>query len=283
MTTKLRNLVKREIIASWVTVLHPQAIHSKHSFLWLKTNPREKGFLDILQKHQTNARLLSVVGITGEFSLLAHFQFQNDSDYLATIESLDTQFSLVSPDRYRWQEVIAIHKWDGFGVEAPTLEAVPKGLNDLLEHLRIPDKGVRPKSLLELVDETDVAHSTLHRSLRSLSERGIILGFSVELNHLLRPQVKLILQLRVHLRGLSETIGGISENLLVKSIFRTGEEFNLQLEVYTSSIKSYNEFLRELYIQNPHILDSRTILILNDEITPTPYIFPIQLPPQLER
>jgi hypothetical protein len=79
----------------------------------------------------------------------------------------------------------------------------------------------------------------------------------------------------VHPKGLEETLAGLIENFAINSIYRTAEEFNVVLEVYANSINEFDEFLKLLYRENEFIIDTHSIIVLNDQIKPVPFIFPL--------
>ena len=258
MITRIKNLIQQGWILNWSVIFHPSVLFRKHSFLWLKTNPRETGFLKIFQKYQQQNALVSIEGLAGEYSLVAHFQFKNDIEFLNILETLDTLFSEEHlPDRYRWQEIVSIHKWQGFAVpQLVEKESLSAAQHELRKVLARTYTSPYPPNYTEISTYLQKSQSTVYRMLAQLQKKNFILGYSIEIAQNLRPAFKILVQLKIHPRGLQSAIDDLLTNPSVAAIYRTAEEFNLQLEMYANSIYDYDQLLKECYLTMPAILDS---------------------------
>ena len=277
MVPRIKKLMEQGWLLNWRVVFHPLTFFKKHSFLWLKTNPRETGYVDIFHKYHYQRTFISLEGLAGEYSLVAHFQFKNDSEFLNILEALDRLFSEKHlPDRYRWQEIVSIHKWQGFSVpQLAQIEPLSPAQHELMHALMHVYTGLRPPNYSDIATYLKKSQSTVYRMLAQLQKKGFLLGYSIETAPVLRPVFKIFVQLKIHPRGLQSAIDIFLDNHAVAAIYRTAEEFNLQLEVYTASVSDFDQLLKEFYLIIPSILDSRSIIILNDEIPPNPYLFPL--------
>ena len=104
--------------------------------------------------------------------------------------------------------------------------------------------------------------------MQRLEERDAIVGYTVDIDFSQYGlPVKFFLQVRSKPGTVAETAHAMGGKDEVWDLHRTSEDYSLFATVRTSDINGYNQFLRELYLDE-NILDTQSQLTLEEWFIP---------------
>ena len=264
---RIDDLYDKGIITGWLPVVHPLTYRVK-KFVWLflKTNPKNTQDLDYL--NSLEGQLLSLDGIAGIFSLLALIQFTNDNDFNSFLAKIEEAFQVHDPvrelQRYQHLEIIAFYKFNGFPIEKDINEPSEAEIRIIQSLFEVGVHTKRPPTIEEIADVSKMSTSSVQKILKSLERSSTILGYSLRLNQIIKPAIKMIVQFKIHPRSIAEIISILKEDPHTSFLAKTQSDYSLLAIVYLDSIQNYNEWLKELYL-NEDLLDTLTTVVLKDE------------------
>ncbi len=265
----IRGFAKYGVIRSYITVVDPAKVSSERStLLFIKSNPREHEVsLDLLQM----PGLESLDGITGDYSLLAHFRNLPSVGFEDFLDTIDNVIAKTSEGKYKMAQVLTTYKSHSIKMKKTETDDKPLSKRDL-ELLSVISKQhpsvdhPLPLSQEEIGNEmkSRVSQSAVSKAMQRLEIRGVIAGYSAAIDYtLIGLPLKFFLQIRVKPGTVAETAHRIAEMNEVWDLSRTSEDFSLFTTVRAPNVDSYNHFVRSLY-EDENILDTQTHLSMEE-------------------
>ena len=261
-------LVEKSIITGWVPVFHPfTGEYKKLVWFFVRTNPRDPQDLEFLKS--LGGQLLSLDGIAGPYSLSALIQFTTDQEFNNSLAYIDSRFSKLNPVyqniRYQWLEIIAFYKYNGFAISNDEIPSNQQANNLKKALLTAGIRKHRPPTIEDLAKDLCIANSTVQKQLKQLEDTQTILGYSILINSVYQPQIKVIIQFHIHPSNYSEVIQTLRDDPHISILCKIQKEsFNLLAVVYMQSIQDLNIWITDLYAFNG-ILDTLTTIVLKNE------------------
>jgi Lrp/AsnC family leucine-responsive transcriptional regulator len=261
--------VKYGVINTYLTVFDPSRISSERStLLFIKSNPREHQVsLDLLEM----SGLESLDGITGDYSLLAHFRNLPSIDFETFLDRIDSTIAKTSEGKYKMAQVLTTYKSHGLPMKKVKRDSKPLSKRDhellsVISRQRPHEDHPYPLSQEEIGKKMNppMTQSAVSKAMQRLEMRGAIVGYAAIVNYsLIGLPLKFFLQIRIKPGTISETAQQLARRNEVWDLHRTSEDFSLFTTVRTSDVDSYNQFVRELY-DNENVIDTQTQLSMEE-------------------
>ena len=261
-------LVENNVLTGWIPVFHPfSGDYKKLVWFFVRTNPRDPKDLKFLQSLED--QLITLDGIAGPYSLSALIQFTSDQQFNKSQSYFDSRFSTPNPIyqniRYQWLEIIAFYKYKGFVIDS---ENASTPLDQEFQKLLVTTgrHKPRPPTIEELSNSLGIASSTIQKQLKHLEETQTVLGYSITINPVYQPQIKVLLQLNIHPGSYSEVVSYLKEDPRISLLCKIQREsFNLLAVLFAPSVQDLNSWITNLYNEKG-ILDTLTTFILKNEL-----------------
>ena len=265
----LRGFAKYQVIRSYTTVVDPSKVYSERStLLFIKSNPRE---------HEVSLDLLSIPGlesldgITGDYSLLAHFRNLPSVGFEDFLDTIDGVIAKTSEGKYKMVQVLTTYKAQRHPMRSHAQDDKPLSARDL-ELLSVISRQIPsvdypfPLSQEQIGKKMKppMTQSAVSKAMQRLEIRGVIVGYSADIDYtIIGLPLKFFLQLRVKPGTVAETAQRMIEMNEVWDLHRTSEDFSLFSTIRTSNVESYNQFVRSLY-DDENIIDTQTQLSMEE-------------------
>jgi DNA-binding Lrp family transcriptional regulator len=265
-STLKRNIVflkKKQLIKSWTFVLNPTILaKNKIIFFFLKTNPNEPEIVSKLLNNYTNTKLSSLVGITGNYSLIGQFHYPDPSSFLDSLEEL---YSLVGESgfqKYLLIEAIETKKYQGFQCEEIKKPLRPDELEKLHKVIDLNNQSEFPLSSYQIAKQLNVSQPVISRMLKRWKNEHIILGYSYQTDYWKNHYIHSYIQIKTALGRYKEIIEYCLLNNRVLDVFRTNSEYSILIRARFTSLRDLNKFLKDLYL-NTKLEDTISSVVLD--------------------
>ncbi len=269
MSKTLRGFAKYHVIRSYTTVVDPSKVYSERStLLFIKSNPREHEVsLDILNM----PGLETLDGITGDYSLLAHFRNLPSVGFEDFLDDIDAVIAKTSEGKYKMVQVLTTYKAQGHPMKKADIDDKPLSARDL-ELLSVITRQ-RPtidypfplsqEQIGKRMKES-MTQSAVSKAMQRLEMRGVIVGYSADIDYtIIGLPLKFFLQIRVKPGTVAETAQRMVTMNEVWDLHRTSEDYSLFSTIRISNVESYNHFVRALY-DDKNIIDTQTQLSMEE-------------------
>jgi len=270
----IKRLVKHGIIRAYVTVLDPAQVYAeRNTILVIKTNPRELG---VSQALLGMSELESLDGISGEHSLLGLFRFRGSGAFQDFLDRIDDAVSKSGSGEYQLVQVLATYKTHGFRIEKHSERRrmiSPKDWELLSVLSRQQPDEMKPlpytQGEIGIRMNPPLSQPAVSKAMKRLEERNAIVGYTVEpdFNAYGLP-IKFFLKIKTSPGKIAESANHISEFKEVWDLHRTGTDFSLFATIRTRSVDDYNTFIRELYKKVKHVIDTQSLISLEEWFVP---------------
>jgi len=269
----VKGLVKSGVIRGYTTIIDPAQVPSaRGTILFMKSNPRERNVSESLMQLE---ELESLDGIAGDFSLIGHFRYDNQGALEDLLDQIDAVAASSRTSKFNVVQVLTTYKKNRFRIIPTESSHAPLSKKEL-DLLRII---YRQKPTLEnpypLTQDKigelmnpPLSQPAVSRTIDKLNMRRAIVGYSIDLDYgLIGLPVKFFIRIKVAPGTAGEVAHKLAEHEEVWDLHRTSEDFSLLATVRSSSIDSYNEFLKKMY-ENEAILDTQSYVSLEEWFMP---------------
>jgi DNA-binding Lrp family transcriptional regulator len=259
---QILKLCRDGTIKSWQVVLHPLSFQERIFFLLLKTNPNEPSVVnDLLNNYDQNS-LSTLEGITGEFSLICRFHFNDTTEFL---DSLDHIYELIGEtgfQKYQMLEVIKVHKEAGMPVPQIRETLRPREQEKLLAIRKLVERSEIPLSTYQLANKLEESQPAVYRRLKKWKDDNVILGYSINTSYWQEKYIHTYIHVKAPLGKYRSIIDFCNKTKHVIQAYRTNQEYSLLLKTRHRNLTSLNNFLKTLY-QQVEVEDTLTTIILD--------------------
>jgi len=273
LNNRIKNLRKQKIISNYTIDVNPNIRPNlKYVFMEVKTNPKEPFLVKELLKIP---QLKMLDGIFGEFSLIAMFIFKDLDDFNNTLIKIDNIMANSYFKKYQFIETIRIYKISSFRLNEakPILEDLDKKDFLLLKILQ-DNQRLKLLSTYEIKEFLNKEHnlmtsqSTIHKRIKDMEEKGIILNYSVTFNpKQIGYKGKFYVRIKPKNPGKYDAIAeNLEKSANITDLFRIGEQYGLLAIVRVKKIDEYSIFIKNIY-ETEEIEDTFTNFAL-DELKP---------------
>lgn len=249
-------------IRSWQVVLHPLSLQERIFFLLLKTNPNEPSVVNDLLGNYNQNSLSTLEGITGEFSLICRFHFNDTTDFL---DSLDHIYELIGEtgfQKYQMLEVIKVHKEAGIPIPQMRETLRPKELEKLLTLRKLIERSEKPLSTYQLATKLEESQPAVYRRLKKWKDDNVVLGYSINTSYWQENYIHTYIHVKAPLGKYRSIIDFCNRTKHVIQAYRTNQEYSLLLKTRHRNLTDLNNFLKTLYKQ-VEVEDTLTTIILD--------------------
>lgn len=269
----IKGLVKSGTIKGYTTIIDPaQVPFARGTILFMKSNPRESNVSASLMKID---ELESLDGIAGDFSLLGYFRYDSHGAFEDLLDRVDSVVASSGTSKYNLVQVLTTYKKNRFRIVPPETLYPPLSSKEL-ELLRIIYRQEptieNPYPLTQdkigTLMNPPISQPAVSKTIEKLSIRRAIVGYSIDIDYdLIGLPVKFFVRVKVAPGTASDVAQILAEHDEVWDLYRTSEDYSLLAMVRTSSIISFNQFLRKMY-ENEAVLDTESYVSLEEWFMP---------------
>jgi len=269
----IKGLVKSGAIRSYTTIIDPAQVQgARETILFMKSNPREQ---DVSAKLMEMKELESLDGIAGDFSLLGSFRFDSQGAFENLLDRVDSVVASSGAGKYNLVQVLTTYKKNRFKIipsESPESYLSRKELTLLRIIYRHEPTFENPFPLTQeeigARMNPPLSQSAVSKSIEKLLIKRAIVGYSINTDFALMDlPVKFFVRIKVIPGTVSDIAQKLTEMREVWDLYRTSEDYSLLATVRTSSIMTFNQFLRRLY-ENDNVLDTESYISLEEWYIP---------------
>ena len=259
----IKLLREEKIIKNWNIVVNPK-IYPKMKILFflLKTNPTEPEVIEKLLSYFDNDTLKHIEGITGTFSLIGQFHYDDSSQFLSSLEYLYSLAGKTGFQKYQIIEVIDVFKISGFCCPKITKSLRSSENEKFLKISKLVHQADMPLTSYQIAKYLNISQPAIAKLFKKWKDDNFILGYSIETNYWNKNYIHSYIQVKAPLGRYQEVIDFCLERTDVLDIFRTNHEYSLLLKTRFSSLNELNSFLKSLFF-NSFVEDTITIIVLD--------------------
>ena len=269
----VKGLVKSGIIRGYTTIIDPAQVPSaRGTILFMKSNPREGHVSTNLMKME---ELESLDGIGGDFSLIGTFRYNSQRAFEDLLDQVDIVAASSGTSKYHLVQVLTTYKKNRFRIIPTESSHAPLSAKEL-ELLRIIYRQEptleNPYPLTQdkigALMTPPLSQPAVSKAIDKLTMRRAIVGYSIDMDYgLIGLPVKFFIRVKVVPGTASEIAHELANYEEVWDLYRTSEDYSLLATVRTSSIASYNQFLKKMYA-NEAVLDTHSYVSLEEWFIP---------------
>ena len=269
----IKGLVKSGAIQSYTTIIDPAQVQgARETILFMKSNPREQ---DVSKKLMEMEELESLDGIAGDFSLLGTFRFDSHGAFENLLDRVDSVVATSGAGKYNLVQVLTTYKKNRFTI-MPTSSPESYLSRKELALLRVIYRHAPTvENPFPLTQEEigarmnpPLSQPAVSKSIEKLLIKRAIIGYSISTDFsLIGLPVKFFVRIKVSPGTASEIAQELTSMREVWDLYRTSEDYSLLAMVRTSSIMTFNQFLRQLY-ENDDVLDTESYVSLEEWFLP---------------
>ncbi len=269
----IRGFVRRGIIRGYTTIIDPAQVQgARVTVLFMKSNPREQ---DVSEKLMEIEELESLDGIAGDFSLLGFFRFDRQGAFEDLLDRVDSVVATSGAGKYNLVQVLTIYMKNRFRI-IPNDSSESYLSQKELALLRIiychkPTlESPFPLTQEEIGSRMNppLSQPAVSKSIEKLLTKRAIIGYSINTNFsLIGLPVKFFVRIKVSPGTASDIAQKLTSMREVWDLYRTSEDYSLLAMVRTSSVMTFNQFLRRLY-ESEDVLDTESYISLEEWFLP---------------
>ena len=269
----IKGLVKNGVIRSYTTIVDPSQVKSaRDTILFMKSNPREQ---DVSEKVLQMEELESLDGVAGEFSLIGFFRFDSQGPFGDMLDRIDSVVASSGTEKYNLVQVLATYKKNRFKIIPREFNGSPLSSKELaLLRIMHRQKATIDRPFPLTQEEIGKQMTPLMRqpavskAIDRLTIKRAIVGYSIDIDFsFIGLPVKFFVRVKVSPGTAGETAQKLADMDEVWDLYRTSEDYTLFATVRTSSVESFNSFLRKLY-ENESVLDTQSYISLEEWFIP---------------
>jgi DNA-binding Lrp family transcriptional regulator len=269
----IKGLVKSGVIRSYTTIIDPAQVQgTRDTILFMKSNPREH---DVSMKLMEIEELESLDGIAGAFSLLGTFRFDSHGAFENLLDRVDSVVASSGTGKYNLVQVLTTYRKNRFKIiqtESPESYLTRKELALLRIMYRYEPTTESPFPLTQeeigARMNPPLSQPAVSKSIDRLLMKRAIVGYSINTDYTL---IGLPVKFFVRIKVIPGTVSDIAQKLVdmreVWDLYRTSEDYSLLAMVRTSSVTTFNQFLRQLY-ESENVLDTESYISLEEWFIP---------------
>ncbi|RDE16221.1 MAG: hypothetical protein C4K48_02245 [Candidatus Thorarchaeota archaeon] len=269
----IRGLVRGGVIRRYTTIIDPAQVQgARVTILFMKSNPREQ---DVSEKLMEMEELESLDGIAGDFSLLGFFRFDSQGAFEDLLDRVDTVVATSGAGKYNLVQVLTTYMKNRFRI-LPNESSESYLSQKELALLRIMYcHEPTHESPLPLTQEEigarmnpPLSQPAVSKCIEKLLIKRAIIGYSINTDFsLVDLPVKFFVRIKVSPGTASDIAQKITGMREVWDLYRTSEDYSLLAMVRTSSVMTFNQFLRRLY-ESQDVLDTESYISLEEWFLP---------------
>ena len=146
-------------------------------------------------------------------------------------------------------------RWDGLDLDLLPIDSLDVKILDIL-------KGNSRLSNAEIARMLKTSEATIRRRIKSMVDKGIIVGFSTYINYsLIENPVKAYIHIKVRTEKMDEIVEKIKSHNMLLALYRVAGEYDLLCVALFSSMNILHEFI-DYFLGIDGIIESNTQIVM---------------------
>ena len=146
-------------------------------------------------------------------------------------------------------------RWDGLDLDLLPIDSLDVKILDIL-------KGNSRLSNAEIARMLKTSEATIRRRIKSMVDKGIIVGFSTYINYsLIENPVKAYIHIKVRTEKMDEIVEKIKSHNMLLALYRVAGEYDLLCVALFSSMNILLDFI-DYFLGIDGIIESNTQIVM---------------------